>query len=351
VSREPLTLLREVREVVSRANPTDPQAVSQRAFDRARAGSADHADLPAARQIAQELKLKWPEVLAVAHAPENKQSTLLAYKERDKAPVGWLTDARIKYALRLVAGRLGTDTLTKVAYDEERTVLLSEDARDWLHGRRLRFPSANAIRKAARSWRAALRIAGLKEHTSRKPTIHQVIVSRVEVMDRFYDRYDEQPSLNALHDFARGNKIPMSGEGGRNWSETVAEWRQRRRDRGEPEPRVVDYRDRRDAHGRLLKAPDFSADVGAAKPGEYPYIGKWSDEEPCVEWVAYYLASAPAGSATSEAYAAWALRTPGAPTLDRFPQHGGWTVVQRKAEERLKAQGPPTGPPMPGPVR
>ena len=282
-------LLREVHEVAALANPTDSQAVSQRVFDRARANSPAHANLPAARQIARELKLKWPEVLTVAHAPESKRNNLIDVKTRENAPIGWLTSARIKYALRLVAGRLGVDSLTTIAYDAERDVLLGEDARDWLHGRRLRIPSAGAIALAAHGWGAALRIAGLREHAQRKPTIHQVIASRVDVMDRFYDQYGEQPSETALKDFARGNKIPMSGEGGRVYSEAVAEWRQRWRDRGEPEPRRIDRR------GTGEKAPDFSADVGAAKPGEYLHVGKWDDEGLCVEWVAYYLSSLSGG--------------------------------------------------------
>jgi hypothetical protein len=330
--------------------PAARQAVSQRAFDRARASSTDHADLPAARQIARELGLSWSEVLAVAHAQENERGKVLDLKMRGNAPKGWLTSARIKYTLLLVAGRLGVDTLTMIAYDEERAALLNEDVRDWLHGRRLRIPSAMAVSTAAHGWDAALRVAGLGKRTPRKRTIHQAIASRVEVMDRFYDHYGEQPSEAALRDFARGNRIPMSGDGGRKWPETVAEWCQRRRERGEPEPRVADYSNRRDARGRLLKAPDFSANVGAAKPDEYPYCGKWEDESLRVEWVAYYLASLPAGTkATGRGYDAWVERNPGAPRRKYLGKYEGWSAVLHKAEERTKAHGPPTGPPTPGP--
>lgn len=335
-------LLREVGEVAARANHAEPQAVSQRAFDRARVASADHADLPAARQIARELKLKWPEVLEVAHAPERKRSSLLDLKTRERAPLGWVTSERIRYALRLVAGRLGVDSLTTIAYDAERDALLVEDGRDWLHGRRLRLPSANVIRHATHGWHAALRMAGLREHTQQNHPIHQVIVPRVEVMERFYDYYQEQPSETALRDFARGNGIPMSGRGERKHSEMVAEWRQQRRDRGLSEPRVVNH--------RVIPTPDYSADVGAAKPGEYLHVGKWQDETLCVAWVAYHLASLPKGrKATADAYAAWANQIPGAPRPNVFLKHGGWSVIRRKAEERIKAQGPPTAPPMPGP--
>jgi hypothetical protein len=331
--REPLTLLQGVREVSTLASPAKPQAVSERTFDRARAGSADHADLPAARQIASEIGLPWPGVLAVAHAPENEQNKLLALKTKEHPPVGWLTDARIKYALRLVAGRLGVDTLTKGEYDAERVALLNADARDWLHGRRLRLPSANAILLAASSWDAAVVRAGLKAFV-RSHTIHQVILSPVEVMDRFYQHYGEQPSRKALRAFARGNKLPMSGEGNRPFAEIVTEWRQQRHERGLPEPRVIKYR-----LGPGIKRPDYSADVGAAKPSEHLYRGKWSDEDVCVEWVVNYLASLPAGAkSTAATYEAWRKQNPGAPSADRFSQHGGWDALRRKAQERVSGR-------------
>ncbi|MGA9314754.1 MAG: hypothetical protein WBV77_09010 [Solirubrobacteraceae bacterium] len=340
-------LLTEVREVAALANSTEPQSVSQRTFDSARASSADHADLPAARQIARELKLKWPEVLAVAHTPESEQNKLLALKARENTPHGWLTNERIKYVLRLVAGHLRVDTLAKVAYDEERDVLLNEDARDWLHGRRLRLPSANAIGRAVGGWDEALRIAGLKELKRGTRTIHQVVLSRVEAMERFHEYHNQQPpSQMALEAFARGNKIPMRGQNGQQWPDTVAEWRKLRADAGLSAPRIVKYR-----RGPGVKGPDWSVDVGAARLGEYPVLGKWSDKNVCADWVARYLATLQRDErSTARAYQAWVRKNHGAPDLDRFVQHGGWDKVRRKAQKRLKAQGAARMPP-PGRVR
>ncbi len=62
-----LVLLRGVREAAAEANPAEPSFVSQRAFDDARARSAARRGLPAARQIAAELKLPWRRVLVLAH--------------------------------------------------------------------------------------------------------------------------------------------------------------------------------------------------------------------------------------------------------------------------------------------
>jgi hypothetical protein len=92
--------------------------------------------------------------------------------------------------------------------------------------------------------------------------------------------------------------------------------------------------------------------VGAARPGEHLYSGKWSDEDACVEFVASYLASLPAGArSTAGTYEAWRKQNPGAPTTDRFGQHGGWDAVRRQAQKQLKTQRTPTGPPTPDPTR
>lgn len=325
---EPLTLLKSVREVATLANPTQPTAATQPAFDDARTRSAGHDHLPAARQIAAELGKGWREVLTIAHEPIARQNHLLGLAGRERSlPAYSVTDQRVVYALRLVAGRLRADTLTRGTYEAERAVLVAADRRDWLHGRRLRLPSAEAIRLAAGGWEAALTLAELDTGGRPPRTIKQTILSRLDVMDRFHYHYGEQPTQKALLAFARGNAIPMSDENKRLWSETVRLWRQRRRERGLPDPSVTQRKG-----GRGAKAPDYSADVGAARPSEHPYRGKWSDEEACVTWVARYLASLPTRTrSTQDGYRRWANQHPDAPSPSRFAQHGGWEAVRRNA--------------------
>jgi hypothetical protein len=283
--------------------------------------------LPVARQIAAELEQPWREVLALAHDSTSRQNQLLGLTGRDALPADSVTDERVVYALRLVAGRLRTATLTTGAYEEERAVLLAEDRRDWLHGRRLRLPSAAAIRLAAGGWEAALTLAELETDTRPRQAIKETILSRLDVIDRFYAHYGEQPTKRALEAFARGNGIPMSDENKRPWSGTVESWRQRRREHGLPEPRGAERRG-----GRGVRAPDYSADVGAARPGEQPHRGKWRDEAACVAWVARYLASLPARArSTQDGYRRWASQHPGAPSPSRFDQHGGWEAVRSAA--------------------
>jgi hypothetical protein len=324
---EPLTLLKGVRDVAALANAAEPTATTQRAFDDALARSAYCIHLPAARQIAAELRLPWREVLALAHDSTARQNHLLGLAGRDALPADSVTNDRITFALRLVAGRRSATTLTTGAYEEERAVLLADDRRDWLHGRRLRLPSAAAVRLAAGGWDAALALAELETDTRPSQAIKQTVLSRLDVMDRFYAHYGEQPTKRAVEAFARGNKLPMSDENKRPWSGTVESWRQRRREHGLPEPRIAERRG-----GRGIRAPDYSADVGAARPDEQPHRGKWRDEAACVAWVARYLASLPArGRSTQDGYRRWASQHPGAPSPSRFDQHGGWEAVRSAA--------------------
>jgi hypothetical protein len=331
---EPLALLKAVREIAALADPDKQTSASQHEFDaaarRLRTSSVDRGRLPAARQVARELGLPWRDVLALAHEPDVRQAHALGLRSRKWAPEGWLTMERVRFALRLVAGRRQVGTLTMGAYDSERDALLAADARDWLHGRRLRLPDAEAIRLASGGWDAALRLAGLEACARSPREIRQVILPRLDVMDRFCDHYGEQPTKRALEAFARGNSIPMSDENKRPWSETVAEWRQRRRERGLPDPRVTQRKG-----GRGAKAPNYSANVGAARPHERPHRGKWSDEEACVEWVARYLANLPPRERSTQAgYRRWASQHPNAPSASRFAQHGGWEAVRRAAEAK-----------------
>lgn len=335
---EPLLLLRCIREVSLLAGADAPEAVSQRAFDtaaqRLRTSNIDRGKLPAARQIARELRLPWRDVLALAHKPQARQAHALGLRRREWVPEGWLTVERVCFALQLVAGRRGVVTLTMGTYDAERDALIATDARDYLHGRRLRLPDAEALRIAAGGWDAALTLAGLTTSVRPPQAIKQTILPRLDVMDRFHDYYGEQPTKRALEAFARGNGIPMSDESKRPWSETIKAWRQRRRERGLREPCVAARKG-----GRGVKAPDYSADVGAACAGEQPHRGKWSDEEACVAWVARYLASLPTrGRSTQDGYRRWASQHPGAPSPSRFAQHGGWESVRRGALKQLAAE-------------
>src|SRR5271155_3490956 len=195
-------LLKGVREVAALANPEEPGAVTQRAFDATRAGSAAHADLPPARRITERLGLPWREGLSVAPEPEQEKGKLLGAKGKEPSSADWLSEAHVGAVLQLVAARLGADTVSMNEYRAEYRKMVADDHVRWLHGRGLLLPTDAQIVTAVGSWDAALRLAGLRAQRQRGPTRKLPNTpTLVDLMERFYEAHGEQPTARALKAF------------------------------------------------------------------------------------------------------------------------------------------------------
>lgn len=325
-------VLRGVREVSTIAKPSAPETVSQRAFDAARALSDRYTELPAARRIAERLELSWNKVLEIAHGPEGRAQRVLGHQLRSR-PRAWLTAEYAAFVLKLVARRVNASTLTRGDYRTERQAMLCADRKRWLHGKQQMLPSDEEIVGVAGTWQAAMDLAGLgPAPQGRTPRLKHVALSRVEVMDRFYEVYGKRPSILALRAFALGNHLPMRAEETRRWSEIVAEWEARREERGLPAPPVVDGRG-----NPRSKRPDYSVNVGAARAGESPHWGRWRDPGICVDWIARYIAAlGPGDRSTQSGYRDWARKQCGAPNAATFEAHGGWTELRRIAQDSAR---------------
>jgi hypothetical protein len=326
-----LALLAGVREVAALANPDEPTTAAQRPFDAARKRSPRHAALPPARQITEQLRLPWCDVLAVAHEPEARQAQLLGTKTRAPSAQDWLTVEHVVTTLQLLAARLGVDSLSTGEYRAERARLLAGDRARWRSGRCLLLPDDEQVITVAGSWDAALRLAGLKTTSERRP-VPQEGAALVDLLERFHDYYGVQPSLRNLQAFALGNGIPYPMRK-QPFGVAVAEWVASRRDRGLPASRVV-----KRVGGRGHKAPDYSADVGAARAGERR-LAKWTRTN-CAVAVARYLAQLPNGERSTErGYADWAATQPNGtvPAMSTILSLGGWEAVRREAQDCLLA--------------
>jgi hypothetical protein len=333
-------LLRAVREVAVLASPGRPEAVTQRAFDAAKAGSAAHADVPAARRIAEQLKLSWPEVLATALEPEDRQAHKLGAKARGPTSVDWLTEKHAAAVLQLVAGRLSANTVSTAEYEAECEKLLGADGARWFQGGNLPLPTPRQIVHRFGSWDEALRKAGLQLPHQRVPGIRpKPAPSFPDLMERFHDVYEIQPTAKALQEFARGNGIPYPDPRRVKFSAGLDEWLARRRASGESAPRVEKRRPGRlPGGGRPAPHPDYSRDVGAARPGERR-LGehrqiKWTRED-CIASVARYLEHAAGSRSTERGYGSWAAAQESAPRRSTLRVHGRWEEMRRLAQEEL----------------
>jgi hypothetical protein len=325
---EQLLLLQGVREVSERADPNAPTAVSQRSFDAARAASS-FPDLPAARNIAAQLGMAWADVLHIAHAPATARSHRLGRKQTSEEQ-DWLSEEYVAFVLRLVARRLGKSALSLRDYRLERDCMLRNDRARFIHGGQLVLPNAEQIITRVGSWEEALRLAGMApsqrarqdarpEHTS-APTI-------CDLLERFYEHYEAQPTARDLKAFASGNGIPYSNERGVRFGEELTAWKAARKTRGLAVP---------EKPPPLKARADYSRDVGAAREGERRRH-KWSDAEQCVTWMTCYLEELPATSrSTMRSYRDWTLRQDGAPAPDTLIRHGGFERIRRLAQERIR---------------
>jgi hypothetical protein len=331
---EPLLILKGVREVASLAKPTEPRRVSQRAFDAASEAapsgsgrSPGLADLPRARQITEQLGLPWRDVLSVAHEPEARQNQLLPLKARGSR-ADWVTPEHVVAVLQLVAHRLCADSLTTAEYRAERARLLATERYRPRSDRWLLLPDDEQVIACAGSWDAALVLAGLAATRDRASRGQPGAPTLVDLLERFHDEHGFQPSARDLRGFARGNRVPYPSERAQRFGAGVAEWVASRSARGLPGPRVV-----RRAGGRGKRAPDYSGNVGAARPGERRRE-KWTRAS-CAAAVARYLAQLGRGErSTQRGYADWAAAQPrgAAPAVATIQALGGWEAVRRKAQ-------------------
>lgn len=326
---EQLLLLQGVREVSRLACPSAPQAASQRAFDAARTASS-FPDLPAARNIASQLGMRWADALQIAHAPESTHAFLLGRKQTGEEQ-DWLSEEYVAFVLRLVARRLGKDTLSLGDYRQERAEMLRSDRARWLHGGQLLLPNEEQIITHVGSWEKALSLVGMKpSHLTlgeARPG-RGSIPTLTDLLERFYEHYGVQPAVEDLRAFARANAIPYPNERGVRFGDAVAAWKAERIARGLPVPEKPPPSKER---------ADYSRDVGAAREGECPRH-KWRDIEECITWMVRYLEELPPNArSTRRSYRDWTLRQDGAPAPDTLAQHGGFEQVRRLAQERMRA--------------
>lgn len=321
-SYDPLALLHVVHAVAAAAGGQADEAMSTRAWDRARPPSEAHGDAPAARRIGEALGLPWATVWRLAFMEGHAQVVALGAAQRDRDAEEWLTREHCDFALQLVARRLGVLTLTPTEYRVECEQVMASRGR----GRGLRLPTENEIRVLYPSWDKALAHAGLRARVGRGGQRARVgPAAIVDVLERCFAHYGVEPTARDLEVFARANGIPFPRRE-KPWPEYLAEWKADRRERGLPVP---------DGPPPKRERPDYDQDVGAARPGERRARYTWDDFDEVVDWVARYLAQLRGVRASQRGYNDWARQQEGAPWSGAFERHGGWGAVRRAAQAQL----------------
>ncbi len=325
---EPLVLVGLIREVAEASGVLEPKAISERAWDGAKATT--NVEAPTARSIAARLCVPWPKLREIAFMDEPGRSIALGRAIGEKAQ-DWLTPEYISFALNLMARRRGKRTVNPGEYEQERAVLLSQDRAHWLHGGRLKLPNTNQIEVTSGGWSPALRAAGLEDSRSPEYERQRVLPNTLDILERCYEAHGCQPTQGECETFARANGIPFPRRK-QGWNSYLSEWRERRRERGLPIP---------DGPPPKSERPDYSQDLGASLEGERRGKRRWDNYDEAVEWVARYLAQLePGKKASQRSYGLWAATQEGAIYPGSIQtNHGGWIKVRDAAWERLKTGG------------
>lgn len=321
---DPLLVLAAVREVAELSGQPVPQRISTRAWDASRHLSDRFADAPAARHITERLGISWRRVVELAFIPSRGQLIALGHALGD-AGDGTLTAEQCDFALNVVARRLRVSTLTPGQYRAERDALLAalatKPTATWL-------PTEDAVTALIGSWDRALAHAGLRRRIGLGGQVGIRGVSIVELLERCYEHHGTEPISSEMEQFARANGIPYPRRD-RSYPDYVREWKERRQAAGLPVP---------DGPPPTRERPDYSKDVGAARPGERR-IEKLTEDD-LIAWVARYLRAVPPGERPSKrAYDRWARNEDGAPWASRFHAVGGWSSVRARAVERYSDSG------------
>lgn len=335
-----LLLLQYVSAVAKLADRQHPEQISQRAFDLARR-DARYRDVPSAQVIARRLGKPWREVLTLAHSPTRSHSSQLSSQSADGQ--GWLTAEHIAYAMKLVARRLQTATLSVAQYDTEREQLLKEHRRQHPRSTRLRMPTSaqictftgNELRgaKAAHasqdgSWPRALELAGLIPN--RKPVRRRAPARDipVELLERYHETHGHDPTPARLAKFAREQGIQHETIRNKTvWEKALRSWHKDREQRGQPtsaDPPAATGPEQR------LAALNFR------KTSTLPTT-RWADKSKCVLVVRRYLQQVPRGElATLDGYERWARNQTGpTPPVGALERHGGWDAIRVLAHKQM----------------
>jgi hypothetical protein len=306
-------------EVARVAAPARPEKVTQDAYDAARA-RAGYPDAPSARQTASRLRIPWAEVLNLAFDGRDVTRALGAlFGERPERALG--PDA-IRGALRVVALRLKTESLSLDEYTSEWARMLLRTRRPWLHRSTLDLPKATRISHSAGGWTTALRIADLNPSTRTRPTG----ITIVDCLELALEAHGALPSDWETRCFAIANNLSVARfEKSKPWSACLSELRTRRDESGKWTP-----------PGPPAKAirPDFTRPVSL--PEGLPQRGKkvWTRTE-CVAALARVLGELPSNELfTSTVYRLLARGHPDLPALRTIHRRGRFREMVAEARQR-----------------
>ena len=277
-----------INAISSQANPENPLQVTQRRFDAERA-PAGFPDLPSARALCKRMQLDWQQLLSAAHAAPRSRSRLVSFGRRNTGRKS-ITVADCVSAIKRVAVRSNSDSLTRAQYESRRKTMLAGAKRAHRQNRTRvdSLPTLNQIDSALRtkelSWEDALERAGIINRS--KLTGQQLLT---EGCRQFGEETGHKPQSSAqLYRWAQRRKLKLAKASTSNFVKAV---------------KAVDAQRRRSGQLPLQKpAGDQEIDWTAADalpPGPRRPLQHWTDQT-IVEGLRKAMSMLPAGQSLTQ---------------------------------------------------
>lgn len=199
---DPAVLIAIAREVLLAANPEHPEAVTQRAYDAARA-AVGHAATPRADQLVSRFGVGWATLRdRILNHPDPAYALAVHSKQQVRRV---LTRAESVAAIRRAAAWLGTTELSYAQYEQARQAIDAQAARRHGHGRHLvPLPTADLIRHKA-SFPELVAEAGLTVPGA----LRHAALPRADAVVVFLEHYGFVPTQLELDWFGRHHGIQL----------------------------------------------------------------------------------------------------------------------------------------------
>jgi hypothetical protein len=317
------SLLQAVAAVAAGADADDPQSVSQRAFDEARA-SAGHPAAPSAKQAAARFDVSWAQLLEVACQPGDLNRRLGRLVGED--PRDDLSEQEVISALRTAASRRDQleGTLLPDEYAEERQQMLDADRRAYRHGGNLWLPTVGQIQWFADGgWDQALKLAGLRPRST--PALGDGL-TRIEILELGLRVHGCLMTRREIEIFADSERLAFSRRAVLH-GDALRILRQRRAAAGQWTPPRPPRPEQRPDYSTPAP-PEHWATVKLTLVPKQRY--QVHDEETCLAAMREFLAWVDQQHKrdTLASYRSFCRLHPGAPWPSAFERFGGWGAMR-----------------------
>lgn len=261
-------------DVLRVADPEHPERVTQRAYDAARE-EADYSHLPRAHRLAARFGLPWVELRARVLTLDDPAAALersLVSRSRSRRVV---TRAECVGAVRQVAARRQTDTMTAAEYEETRLVMNAEASRRHLHGRHV-LPLPSAVQIGMKfSFADVAAAAGVQ--VPRLPG--RTMIARADAVVIFVEHYGFLPRQIDMQWFGRRHGIQLVMAHKDPHKGAVAQARERFAAMGRWFPPIASVRARPDEWEHMADGSPALLELAARHPRKRTRYEAYSPDE------------------------------------------------------------------------